>query len=187
MPAATTVVIATYNRERMLRETVASVQQQSTSTALVVVDDCSSDGTREWLAEHPGLTAVLLEERSERAAARNIGLSRVETEFVLFLDDDDCLTPTAVAHLERAAARFPDAAAVIGGSQPMPGFEGGRLAIASHDQTSRRALRRVIAAMPWLLRSPVLRGLLVRTAAVDVARQLLPGRAFDQLRRRLGR
>jgi glycosyltransferase involved in cell wall biosynthesis len=126
MSAVTTVVIATYNREQMLRETVDSAQRQSVAAAVLVVDDCSSDGTRDWLTRHHGVTPVLLERRSERAAARNVGLSRVDTDFVLFLDDDDCLLPTAIEDLERAAVRHPQAAAVIGASQPMPGYEGGR-------------------------------------------------------------
>ena len=307
MPAATTVVIATYNREQMLRETVASVQSQSVEAAVIVVDDCSADGTRDWLArQEGGLTPVLLEERSERAIARNVGLSLVKTEYVLFLDDDDSLTHRALECLERAAERYSTAAAVIGASRPMPGYEGSRkplharktvvgrwwpelllgwspdsagqilfrssvlrdagpfddrypgiddfelllrlsyradialipapvllyrshegqqkqkdmswdgavrrafvesveahdhamaervlsmqddffLAIASHDQPSRRALVRLVAALPWLLRSPVLRRLLVRTAAADVARKLLPDGAFRRLRQRFGR
>jgi glycosyltransferase involved in cell wall biosynthesis len=306
MTAATTVVIATYNREQMLRETVESVHAQSVVPGIVVVDDCSSDGTREWLSQQPGVTPVLLERRSERAAARNIGLSRVESEFVLFLDDDDHLVPTAAEHLEQAAARFPQAAAVIGGCLPMPGFEGGRkplnsprtvvgrwwrelllgwnpdtagqilfrtsvlravgsfddrypgiddfelllrlsyqadivlipapvllyrshsgqqkqedqswdaavrrrfadsvetadramarrildaqddffLALSSRDRPGRRALVRLLRAIPWLLQSPILRRLVVRAGVADVARLVLPTAVFQRLRHRFGR
>ena len=64
----TTVVVATYNRVSLLAETVRSVRAQATAPALVVVDDCSADGTAEYLAGLSDVVAiVLLGGRARRA------------------------------------------------------------------------------------------------------------------------
>lgn len=101
------VVIPTRNRWPLLHEAVKSVQRQSLADwGLVVVDDASTDGTPEYLAElaDARIRIVRLERHSERAAARNRGLDAVDAEFVLFLDDDDRLLPNALERLVRPLA-----------------------------------------------------------------------------------
>lgn len=112
-----TVVIPTRNRRPLLQEAVSSVQRQTyTNWELIVVDDCSEDGTWAWLSslKDPRIRAVRLERHSERSAARNRGLSEARGEYVLFLDDDDLLTPRALERLMEAARWHPDAVGVAG-------------------------------------------------------------------------
>jgi glycosyltransferase involved in cell wall biosynthesis len=111
------VVIPTHDRVTSLRRAVASVERQTLrSWQLVVVDDASSDGTAEWLATlaDPRFTFIAVSENIERSAARNRGLEAVAAPFVLFLDDDDELTPHALAVLSEALATAPSAVAAVG-------------------------------------------------------------------------
>jgi glycosyltransferase involved in cell wall biosynthesis len=115
--AAVTVVIATRNRLPYLKEAMESVQRQSVVDCdLVVVDDASADGTGPWLrtVDSSSVHTVVLSDRVERSKARNIGLSLVRAPFVLFLDDDDRLAPTALHRLKSALIRHPNAIAAVG-------------------------------------------------------------------------
>lgn len=106
------VVVPTRNRLHYLREALASALAQTMADLeVIVVDDESSDGTAEWLANHadPRLSTVRLERRLERSAARNAGLARARGRFVLFLDDDDRLLPTSLAVLCDALESAPGA------------------------------------------------------------------------------
>ena len=112
-----TVVIPTHDRIDLLPEAVASARsQEGVAVHVVVVDDASSDGTADWLAGAGDvvLTAVVLDVPHERTRARNAGLARVATPYVLFLDDDDVLAPGALSCLVDALERFPAAPTAAG-------------------------------------------------------------------------
>jgi glycosyltransferase involved in cell wall biosynthesis len=112
-----TVVIPTRDRFALLQESVASVfDQRSVDWRLVVVDDASSDGTAGWLdqLDDPRVEIVRCTSNVERSAARNLGLARVATPYVLFLDDDDVLRPEALTRLVRGADAHPTAFAAAG-------------------------------------------------------------------------
>src|SRR5436305_4220556 len=111
MTAVLTVVIPTRDRLALLREAVASVQaQESSSWGLIVVDDASSDGTAAWVdgVGDPRVSCIRLDERLERSAARNRGLAAAAGSAVLFLDDDDRLRPSALRRLSHALDRAPE-------------------------------------------------------------------------------
>ncbi len=88
------VVIPTYNGLSMLRETLVSLEKQIPdpgSFQTVVVDDCSTDGTADFLQSYSGnlrLRPVLQPRNSGRAAARNAGVRAAECELLLFIDGD---------------------------------------------------------------------------------------------------
>jgi glycosyltransferase involved in cell wall biosynthesis len=112
------IVIPTRNRKEYLEEAVESVRQQTfRSWRLIIVDDSSTDGTAEYLTElnDEKITPLILEQQQERSRARNIGLRQCEGEFVLFLDDDDLLFPTAIEHHLQALEDCGEAVASIGG------------------------------------------------------------------------
>jgi glycosyltransferase involved in cell wall biosynthesis len=96
MPPDVSVIIPTYNRRDFLPEAVASCFKDNESLAIevVVVDDGSTDGTREWLRSRADDRIRLVFREHEGAQqARNAGLEAVRGETVKFLDSDDYLYP----------------------------------------------------------------------------------------------
>lgn len=86
------VVIPTYNRLEILPEVLEALENQQDPPVfeLIVVDDGSTDGTSQWLAER-GLRVdgeILQQENSGPAAARNLGVRQARGEMVAFLGDD---------------------------------------------------------------------------------------------------
>jgi glycosyltransferase involved in cell wall biosynthesis len=111
------VVIATRNRRLMLGEAIGSVRSQSgVDWELIVVDDGSTDDTKEWLE----LTLDGPRERQlsrahgGRSEAANAGLAAARGRYVLFLDDDDLLQRGALEGLARALRAHPEATLAMG-------------------------------------------------------------------------
>lgn len=87
------VVIPTKNRREILRETVASILQQTIELEILVLDDGSTDGTSEMLrAEFPAVRALRFEQSKGPTVRRNQGAQLARGEF-LFTIDDDCTLP----------------------------------------------------------------------------------------------
>jgi N-acetylglucosaminyl-diphospho-decaprenol L-rhamnosyltransferase len=102
-----TVVVATHNRRDELLHTLPLHE-----APVIVVDNGSTDGTVQSVAErHPDVTVVPLD-RNRGAAARNVGVARATTPYVAFADDDSYWEPGS---LEKAAALLDehDRAAVL--------------------------------------------------------------------------
>jgi glycosyltransferase involved in cell wall biosynthesis len=115
---AISIVIPTRNRCELLRETVASVTEQTFGDwELIIVDDASEDSTRDWLQniDDPRVRPIRMERNAERGRCRNLGLQLARGEFILFLDDDDLLAKTALHLLSAALIDHPQAIASIGG------------------------------------------------------------------------
>ena len=93
------VIIPTYNRAALVQEAVASVLAQTyRDFELLVVDDCSTDATREALAAWGGEIQVLrLPARRGVSVARNAGIAAARGEWLAFLDSDDLWLPEKLA------------------------------------------------------------------------------------------
>src|SRR3954470_2069781 len=141
MEPKVTVVIPTLDRLAYVQEAIASVRSQSgVAHELIVVDNGSSDGTREWLAGRGDLLPppVDRDPKASRAAntsiARNAGLARARGDHVWFLDDDDRQRPGALAVLSRALDAHPGAVAAVGARTRFgDGVVGGRIAHPLHE------------------------------------------------------
>lgn len=87
------IIIPTYNRSELLTPTILSVQNQTFEDwECIIVDDGSTDGTRERVEEikktDPRIKYVY-QENAERSAARNNGIKNSSGEYICFLDSDD--------------------------------------------------------------------------------------------------
>src|SRR5918997_237229 len=116
--AHVSIVIPSHNRWYLLRRTLAgALAQERVDCEVIVVDDGSSDGTSERLAElDEASLRVLRHERGRGVAhARNRGLEAASGEWVAFLDDDDLWAPLKLrCQLDAAIER--DAPFAYGGA-----------------------------------------------------------------------
>jgi len=92
------VIVPAYNRVELLACMLRSVQEQTfTNYEVIVVDDGSTDGTREWLAKQNGNVRVLTQKNRGTGAARNLGIKHANGRYAAFLDSDDVWFPWTLA------------------------------------------------------------------------------------------
>jgi glycosyltransferase involved in cell wall biosynthesis len=90
------VIIPCYNHGHFLPEAIASVLAQSYGPIeIVVVDDGSTDNTRQVAGRYPEVKYVY-KENAGLSAARNTGIEKSTGDFLVFLDADDWLYKDAV-------------------------------------------------------------------------------------------
>ena len=88
------VIIPSYNREKTIGRAIESVLNQTfRDLELIVVDDCSTDNTRqvvEEYAQRDNRVKYLLQKPNQGACcARNLGISAAKGEYIAFQDSDD--------------------------------------------------------------------------------------------------
>jgi glycosyltransferase involved in cell wall biosynthesis len=111
--ALVSVVVAAYNGERFLNESLQSAFAQDYEPFEVVfVDDGSTDGTAEIAQSFP--VRYLRQENRGLPAARNAGLAVAKGELVAFLDDDDLLPPTKLSVQAACLREHPEVGCVLG-------------------------------------------------------------------------
>jgi glycosyltransferase involved in cell wall biosynthesis len=89
--SAISVIIPTYNRSALVRETVNSVLRQTFSDfELFVIDDGSTDNTREVINSlNDSRLKYIYQNNSGVSSARNLGIKIARGQFICFLDSDD--------------------------------------------------------------------------------------------------
>lgn len=108
------IVLATYNRSRVLAHAVESVRRSTlTDWELLVVGDCCTDDSADVVARFadPRITFVnLAQNAGEQSGPNNEGLRRAAGRYVAFLNHDDMYFPdhlaAAVAWIEAERADF---------------------------------------------------------------------------------
>ena len=89
------IIIPTYNRKDMLAEAIDSVLKQSLKDIeVIVIDDCSADGTSEFVKSIPDerVRCIRNDKNSGQEASRMYGLRLARGKYITFLDDDDYYT-----------------------------------------------------------------------------------------------
>ena len=160
------IVIPVYNRENLVKATLASVAAQSFRPLhVVVVDNGSTDNTRpvisEW-AEQNSTTdfeiTILYEPVHSASAARNCGFQAVKSPYVMFFDSDDVMLPD---HVERAMTAFVDDTTLdIVGWDISYRFADGRvrrLPFADCDMLFRHLFNSILSTQRYAMRSELLR------------------------------
>ena len=88
------VIIPTFNRRQPLKNALNSVfAQKGISFEVLVIDDGSTDGTREMIAREFSQVHYFYFENRGPAAARNRGIERAKGDWIAFLDSDDVWKP----------------------------------------------------------------------------------------------
>jgi glycosyltransferase involved in cell wall biosynthesis len=125
---ALSVVMATYNRAEIIRETLQHLAEQDldpTEFEVIVVDDGSPDHTRavveEWIPQAPFRLTYLHHENHGPGYTQNRGIEMAKAPLVLLIADDILLEPHAVgAHLETHRDHPEPEVAVLGRVEESP-------------------------------------------------------------------
>ena len=84
------VIIPTYNRKHALKRAIKSVYMQSLPPfEIIVVDDGSNDGTKEWVRQKYPNVKYIYQENSGVSSARNKGIKIARGDWIALLDSDD--------------------------------------------------------------------------------------------------
>ena len=96
-PPLVSVIIPTYNRADWLTEAIDSVLAQSyPSCELIIVDDGSTDRTRELIAGYKQPLHYLYQPNQGVSSARNLGIRSATGQYIALLDSDDLWLPQKV-------------------------------------------------------------------------------------------
>jgi glycosyltransferase involved in cell wall biosynthesis len=108
------VIITCYNHARFLAEAIESARRQTyPSVEIIVVNDGSTDGSREVAAAFTDVQYVY-QTNAGLSAARNKGIEKSTGSYLVFLDADDYLYPDAVLANLKYLRKHPECAFVSG-------------------------------------------------------------------------
>jgi len=95
-----TAIVPAFNEAESVAETVASLLSQTLPPAeVLVVDDCSTDGTAAVAAAAGARVITPPANTGSKAGAQNVALDYVETPYCMAIDADTTLAPDAIEQL----------------------------------------------------------------------------------------
>jgi glycosyltransferase involved in cell wall biosynthesis len=94
LPPLLSVCIVNFNYERFVGEAIESALSQTYDhVEVVVVDDGSTDGSRDVIARYGDLVRPVFKENGGHSSACDAGFAAAAGDVVMFLDSDDVLLP----------------------------------------------------------------------------------------------
>ena len=116
-PPAVSVVMTAFNRQRYIAQSIESVLGQTfVDLELIVVDDCSSDGTLEVASRYqsdPRVRIVRNDRNLGDYPNRNYGATLARGEFLKYHDSDDVMYPDCLAVMTAGLRGAPSAAVAL--------------------------------------------------------------------------
>jgi cellulose synthase/poly-beta-1,6-N-acetylglucosamine synthase-like glycosyltransferase len=107
------LVVINHNYREFVCEAVEScLGQNYPNCRVLVVDDGSTDGSLDVVAQFAGEAQIITGSRGGQASAINVAVASVHTDVYLFLDSDDLLDPAVVERVVDAFQRDPAAGRV---------------------------------------------------------------------------
>jgi glycosyltransferase involved in cell wall biosynthesis len=105
------VIIPTFNYGAYLGRAIESVLNQTGehNAEVVVIDDGSTDDTPRVAADYADRIRYIRQANQGVSAARNRGLDEAVGEWIVFLDADDRLVPTALTRFAESISNVPEA------------------------------------------------------------------------------
>ena len=107
-----------YNGRRDLERAIESALSQHAGVQVVLVDDCSTDGSAQWIVQRaqrdPRVHAIALSENRGQGNARNLGVAAAGAPYVTFLDQDDEHAPGWYSYALEVLDSCPQYAALRG-------------------------------------------------------------------------
>ena len=96
------VIVPNYNHAKYLNQRIDSILNQTyTDFELILLDDCSTDDSREVLLsykEHPKVTHVVFNDKNSNCTFKQWekGIKLAKGKYIKFLDSDDFLYPDQI-------------------------------------------------------------------------------------------
>ena len=96
------IVTPTFNSEKFIEATIASVQAQTHQNwEMIIIDDCSSDQTikmiEKFINQDPRIQLISLQKNVGSGIARNKGIEKAKGKYLTFIDADDIWFPHFIA------------------------------------------------------------------------------------------
>ena len=93
------VIMPAHNAANTIQEAIASVLEQDyPNKELIIIDDGSTDATRQIVSDHQPAVMLLTQTNQGAGAARNLGITRSQGEYIAFIDADDIWLPGKLSH-----------------------------------------------------------------------------------------
>jgi glycosyltransferase involved in cell wall biosynthesis len=114
------ILINNHNYGRFLRDAIDSALNQTyPSTEVIVVDDGSTDDSREIIRSYGDRIIPVLKENGGHASAFNAGFAASKGSLICYLDSDDVWLPTKAERVVEAALSHPEAVLIYHRVQPV--------------------------------------------------------------------
>lgn len=155
-----------FNAEKFLKEAIDSVLNQTyLNIELIVIDDGSTDNSREILQSYGNRIKLLFQTNQGPYPARNYGLAHATGEYVAFLDADDWWSLDCLEKLHAALVARPECALAYCGWQNV-GLPGGRGKpyIPPDYEREDKAASFLRAAAPWPIHAALVRRQIIHEA-----------------------
>ena len=161
------VVIPTYNRAGTVAAAIMSaLEQRDIPDEIIVVDDGSSDETRDVLAAFGDRIIAVHKENSGVSGARNAGIARATGAWIAFLDSDDLWYPERIAILRRDV-RATDAGVHVANVDITSGAYRHNMFELTHFHFPNDNTRKYDSGLEALLHYPFTSGVAVRRAWIE--------------------
>lgn len=111
------IVLPVYNGEQYVEDTIQSVLNQTYDNyELIVVNDGSTDKTHDIIKRfEQSNVKVVIKQNGGVSTARNVGMTYVRGDYLMFIDADDMLEPTALEALCGYIKKYSDVDLIIYG------------------------------------------------------------------------
>ena len=154
------IIIPVYNREKIVSSTLNCVAAQTFRPLnLILVDNNSSDGTLQVLLDFkeshqaPDFSITVLQESTPGAcAARNCGLMAAQSEWIMFFDSDDLMTPDYVEQYANAMTADPNADVFVTRLQLSDKNGIHQLAFVPHDIFANHIIHTMLSTQRYIAR-----------------------------------
>ena len=175
-------VVTSYNHAEYLDQRMESLLNQTyPNLEIVVVDDCSTDGSAEVLTKYrklPNVTIILLEQNQGYANTSNLGVSLCRGEYIIFAECDDYSEPEQIELLYAALSRHDSAAAAFSRSTMVD--EAGR--ITGDDFSFRDPEFRLHCSSDALIEAKLMRRFLMFSCVIpNMSAAMFRKRSFERI------
>ena len=105
------ILVATYNQESLIRETLNNcIAQTAENYEIVISDDCSTDRTWDVICqfEHNKIRAYRHDKNIGEYKNRNFLINAAKGEYVIFIDGEDIIYPFGIEYISYFVRLYPN-------------------------------------------------------------------------------